>query len=73
MDVEFEFLTITMDGDGFYQPSPMAPDWPHVGTLLAGGWRVLAVTDTKCEEVTVRLWRAKKRTDYSPESNSKNQ
>lgn len=48
------FIT-TIDPEGFCQPSPPTPDWPHVGKLLADGWRFVAMWDLEYNESTILL------------------
>jgi hypothetical protein len=63
-----EYLITTIDPEGYCQPRPIAPDWPHVGQLLAQGWKMVALWDLEYDESIILLVRENETQNQSHDS-----
>ncbi len=64
------FIT-TIDYNGYYQPYPPAPHWPHISELLAQGWVLVCLFNMERQE-TMALF-ARNLFDGGTGDNLKNQ
>lgn len=46
----YQYFITTVDRDGYYQPDPIAPDWPHISELLSDGWTLVCLFEMERQE-----------------------
>lgn len=48
----WDYFVTTIDPEGYCQPDPPTPDWPHISELGRQGWELVGLFDTEREEAT---------------------